>query len=58
MILIFETDKQPSGKLVKGYLPNWNYVKNNGSYVKGKDFLSLHWEVKDDSLNIVRFHAN
>lgn len=57
MILIFETDKQPSDKLVKGYLPNWNYAKNNGSYVKGKDFLSLHWEVKDDSLNIVRFHV-
>lgn len=57
MNIIFKKDKQPSGKLVKGYLPNWNYTRNSGNFAKGKDFLSLHWEVKDDSLNIVRFHV-
>lgn len=57
MSLIFKKDKQNSGKLCKGYLGNWDYSRNKGSYSKGKDFLSLHWEIKDDSKNKVRFHV-
>ena len=57
MNLIFKKDKQISGKLSKGYLSNWNYSRNHGSYSNGKDFLSLHWEAKADSMNKIRFHV-
>ena len=57
MKLIFKADKQKSGKLCKGYLVNWDLSRNNGSYSKGKDFLSIHWEISDDSVNVVKLHV-
>mgnify|MGYP001595006719 CR=1 FL=1 len=57
MNLIFKADKQISGGLCKGYLVNWNFSRNNGSYSKGKDFLSIHWEIGQSSADIVRFHV-
>lgn len=57
MDLIFKKDKQISGKLCKGYLENWDFSRNNGSYVKGKDFLSIHWEIAENSPGEVRFHV-
>lgn len=57
MDLTVKSDKQRSGKLNKAYLANWDFSRNNGSYSKGKDFLSIHWEIKEDSPNEVRFHV-
>lgn len=57
MDLIFIKDKQRSGELCKAYLENWNFSRNNGSYAKGKDFLSIHWEIAGNSPDKVRFHV-
>ncbi len=56
-MLIFEEDTQRSGKLIKGYKSNWNWKKKDGSYAKGENFLSVHWEVHDHSPHIVRLHV-
>ncbi|OOM05686.1 hypothetical protein [Clostridium saccharobutylicum] len=57
MNLIFKEDKQISGKLCKAYLENWDFSRNNGSYAKGEDFLSIHWEIAESSPDEVRFHV-
>jgi len=55
--LIFEKDKQISGRLCKAYLENWDFSRNNGSYTKNEDFLSIHWEIAENSPDEVRFHV-
>jgi len=57
MNLIFESDSQQSGDLIKAYKENWNYSKNHGNYDSGENFLSIHWEVKNNYPNKVRLHV-
>ena len=57
MDLVYENDKQISGKLIKAYKKQWNWVKWGGNYDKGENFLSIHWEVRKKSNKKVRLHV-
>ena len=57
MNLLFKNDRKPSGKLIKAYLNNWNWKKDNGCYSSGKGFLTIHWEVRYETKNMVRLHV-
>lgn len=57
MKLIYENDNQISGKLIKAYKKDWNWEKHGGNYESGKNFLSIHWEVRKKSNKKVRLHV-
>lgn len=46
-----------NGGLVTGHEPEWERRRNKGSYNKGLDFFSVHWEAKDEYPNQIRLHV-
>lgn len=40
-----------------GYRDGWDLSRFGGNYTSGKNFFSVHWEISNDSPNIVKFHV-
>lgn len=56
MSLIFQ-EGNVNGRLVKGYEPEWDMQRSGGTYKKGYNFFSVHWEAKDRDLGGIRLHV-
>ncbi len=45
------------GNLEKSVPSNWDWSKNGGEYVNGRNFFSVHWEVQERDPNSIRLHV-
>jgi hypothetical protein len=57
MNIRFEEKELQGGKLLRGGEYDWFWIKNGGSYKKGINFFSVHWEIQCKYPNIIRFHV-
>jgi len=51
--LVFEHERMPSGRLIKGYLPDWHWSRAGGNYRVGRDFFWLEYEVHEPLLEVL-----
>ncbi|WP_243375448.1 hypothetical protein [Geotalea sp. SG265] len=45
------------GELTVGLVEEWDWAKNDGGYTEGRDFFSIHWEVRHNYPCAIMFHV-
>ena len=45
MTLVFRLGPDAHNNWIFGCLPTWEWERNGGGYIKGRDFFSIHWQV-------------
>lgn len=53
----FHHGKLVGGTFTKGVVPHWDWSRNGGCYNSGRDFFSVHWEVRERDPAGIRLHV-